>query len=153
MLNVYQKIKASRDARLPITPPILQKMLASLANNSNSFFNRTMLKAMYLFAFHAFLRLGEITYTGTKQQHFLLCKHIVLVEGEIKVLISPFQTSSITLHILAHYLYQKTQTNQIFVRSLQCNITFQSENTINQINLYSPLWMGHQYLEFFSHSN
>ena len=60
-LKGYQKLKSSNDVRLPITPEILYKLVQSLQHVSNSYFLRILFKAMYLLAFHAFLRIGEIT--------------------------------------------------------------------------------------------
>ncbi|KAH3781769.1 hypothetical protein DPMN_159673 [Dreissena polymorpha] len=51
----------SPDKRLPITPDLLARLVQSLHFTSNSVFHRILVKAMYLLAFHAFLRVGEIT--------------------------------------------------------------------------------------------
>lgn len=60
-LRGYTKLKRSKDSRLPITPIILKGLIKSLPHICNSLFLQKMLKAMYLLAFHAFLRVGEIT--------------------------------------------------------------------------------------------
>lgn len=62
-LQGFQKLKARPDTRLPITPVILQKIVNSLPQCTQSFYQRTLFKAMFLLAFHAFLRVGEITST------------------------------------------------------------------------------------------
>ncbi|KAK3088509.1 hypothetical protein FSP39_020005 [Pinctada imbricata] len=67
MLSGYQKKHISCDTRLPITPIILSKLIHSLPFVCKSMFSRVLVKAMYLLAFHAFLRIGEIT--GTKDNH------------------------------------------------------------------------------------
>lgn len=49
------------DKRLPISHTILRQLVASLVHTLPSHFERILLKAMYLLAFHAFLRIGEMT--------------------------------------------------------------------------------------------
>ena len=53
-LQGYHKLKPSCDVRLPITPEILSKIIQSLPYTCQSHFLRTVWKAMYLLAFHAF---------------------------------------------------------------------------------------------------
>ena len=60
-LQGYQKERATNDQRKPITLNILCKLIASLKHTTSSEYLRVMLKAMYLLAFHAFLRIGEFT--------------------------------------------------------------------------------------------
>ena len=64
MLQGYRKMKAQADTRLPITPSILKQLVQSLEHLGLSKFMKILLKAMYLLAFHAFLRVGEMTYTS-----------------------------------------------------------------------------------------
>jgi integrase len=61
-LNGFQKLRASKDNRLPITPSILKGLINSLPHTCTctSLFMSKLLKAMYLLAFHAFVRVGEI---------------------------------------------------------------------------------------------
>lgn len=63
-LQGFSKVRPTVDCRLPITPPLLLKSL---------------LQAMYLLAFYAFLRVGEITKTTGSNQHYLLRKHLKFV--------------------------------------------------------------------------
>lgn len=60
-LRGYSKIKTVKDSRLPITPSILKGLCQSLPHTCSSRFLQRMFQAMYLVAFHAFLRVGEIT--------------------------------------------------------------------------------------------
>lgn len=62
-LQGFKKLKGSPDVRLPITPSILRKLIVSLPNCTSSFYQCSLFKAMFLLAFHAFLRVGEITNT------------------------------------------------------------------------------------------
>lgn len=60
-LQGYKKLKGKSDIRLPITPVILRQLVQSLSSCCSSFYKKQLYKAMYLLAFHAFLRVGEIT--------------------------------------------------------------------------------------------
>ena len=60
-LQGYQKDRPSADKRKPITINILLKIIESLSHTTGSHFTRILLKAMYLLAFHAMLRVGEFT--------------------------------------------------------------------------------------------
>ena len=59
--KVLKKLKRTPDIRLPITPSILRKLVESLPICTSSFYQRSLFQAMCLLAFHAFLRVGEIT--------------------------------------------------------------------------------------------
>ena len=78
MLQGFQKIKPSSDARLPITPNILKSLLQALEHTTSSFFTKLLLRAMFLVAFCAFLRVGEITKTSGITQHYILFGNVVL---------------------------------------------------------------------------
>lgn len=41
-----------------------------------------MLRAMFLLAFNAFLRVGEMTYTGSLKQHFILVKPLKIISED-----------------------------------------------------------------------
>ena len=60
-LQGYQKIKQHKDTRKPITSSILSKLIAFLSHTTNSHFIRFMMRAVYLLAFYAMLRVGEFT--------------------------------------------------------------------------------------------
>ena len=60
-LRGYHKEKAAKDSRLPITPSIVKGSCQSLPKTCSSRFLQLMLHAMYLLAFHAFLRIEEIS--------------------------------------------------------------------------------------------
>ena len=52
---------ASQDVRLPITRPILHRMLRALSVMGFSLYKTTLLRAFYLTMFHAFFHIGEAT--------------------------------------------------------------------------------------------
>ena len=61
MLKGYGKIGSRLDSRLPITLPILQRIVMSAIQLSDSHYNICQFRAMCSLAFFAFLRVGEIT--------------------------------------------------------------------------------------------
>ena len=65
-LQGFQKLQKKCSIRLPITPQILQKIVASLETCTSSFY-QVSFQAMYLLAFRAFLRVGEITSSSLYQ--------------------------------------------------------------------------------------
>jgi hypothetical protein len=71
MLQGLRKLTARADTKLPITPSILKALIQSLDHFGFSSFIKTLLKAMYLLAFHAFLRVGEIIQSDPKVQNNL----------------------------------------------------------------------------------
>ena len=71
-LEGYRKQKAKADSRIPITPVILKKLIEALQHMNLPKFTQILLKAMLLLAFHAFLRVGEITQSGSKTKKILL---------------------------------------------------------------------------------
>jgi hypothetical protein len=65
MLQGPRKTTAKSDLRLPITHSILKSLIRSLEHLNFSYFLIVLMKAMYLTAFYAFLRIGEITCAST----------------------------------------------------------------------------------------
>ena len=61
ILKGCQCLGSTKDTRLPITPEILRKIIHALNHTVPVFFQRCLLRSLFLLAFHAFLRLGEIT--------------------------------------------------------------------------------------------
>ena len=61
ILKGYSKLAPAHDARLPITLPILRRIIASFQRTTESVYQLQMLTAKCSLAFFAFLRLGEIT--------------------------------------------------------------------------------------------
>jgi hypothetical protein len=59
----------SRDLRAPITPSLLLSLVNSCPFISKSQYNSDLMSAMYLLAFHAFLRIGEITVNQSKSSN------------------------------------------------------------------------------------
>ncbi|XP_061190392.1 uncharacterized protein LOC133198298 [Saccostrea echinata] len=85
MLQGYQKLKAiGSDTRLPITTSILKQLVTSLDKLSISAYQCSMLRAMCLLAFHAFLRVGEIRVSSsTDGKNVLTLANVKLVSGKL----------------------------------------------------------------------
>lgn len=58
------RARPSFDIRLPITLSILDKLIDALEYTASNWFDIILFKAMYLFAFYTFARIGEITAHG-----------------------------------------------------------------------------------------
>ena len=56
-----QKERTSNDDRLPITVPMLHRLYDSVPHITRSAYSATLVRAMFLTMFHAFLRIGEVT--------------------------------------------------------------------------------------------
>ena len=61
LLQGIKKKNPSFDSRLPITLPILKKLVDILPVSCSSYYYSVLYKAMLLLAFYVFLRIGEIT--------------------------------------------------------------------------------------------
>ena len=55
------RLRPSYDLRLPITIPILNRLILSLQYTTTCRYDYVLFRAMYLFAFETFARIGEIT--------------------------------------------------------------------------------------------
>ena len=58
-----QRLAPSYDMRLPITVPILDKLVHALQSTCQSIYYYRLFVSMFLFAFNAFARCSELTYT------------------------------------------------------------------------------------------
>lgn len=72
ILKGVQNVKGTTDSRLPITGPILAKLLAAVPLVITGEYHQHLLKSMFLLAFHAFLRIGEITTRGPSDHNRVL---------------------------------------------------------------------------------
>lgn len=67
LLHGAAKLRPSFDQRAPVTKSILHNLVRSAPYISVCYYNKVMIAAMYLLAFHAFLRIGEIAVTSATQ--------------------------------------------------------------------------------------
>lgn len=113
MLQGFQKAKPSMDNRLPVTPNILKSLLLALEHTTSSFFTKIMLKAMFLVAFCAFLRIGEITKTSASTQHYLLF-------GNVSFKLDTQHMQYIEINI-PHFKHAKSPTSTLRLHQNQTN--------------------------------
>lgn len=102
------KLSPRTDIRLPVLIPELKKLLASTSNVTASMYHSVMLKAMYLLAFHAFLRPGEFTVRGTTSPHLIHLKNIQFLPSRSKC-----TAMSLAFHTFKHSQAQKPFTLRI----------------------------------------
>ena len=72
ILKGCRALGSRKDTRLLITAPILQQLLTALQHTVSQYSIRVLLRALFLVAFHAFLRLGEVTAKSVKATHPIL---------------------------------------------------------------------------------
>lgn len=72
LLKGIQNVKGKADCRLPITRDILHKIIMATDHVVPSFPKAVMCKAMFLLAFHGFLRVGEFTTTASNDSSHVL---------------------------------------------------------------------------------
>ena len=61
MIKGYSNINTCLDSRLPITLPLLHRLVLSASSLSESKYNIALFQAMCLFTFHTFSKIREIT--------------------------------------------------------------------------------------------
>jgi len=72
MLVGARKLKPQCDVRLPITPDIFRLLIKAVDATLTAPYYNSMLKAIFLFTFHALLRVEEFTITNTSDPHHTL---------------------------------------------------------------------------------
>jgi hypothetical protein len=72
MLEGMKRTKSSKDSRLPITLELLTKIIDKLSSICFSSYEALLFAPAFTFAFHGFLRVGEIVYTKPGQAHQII---------------------------------------------------------------------------------
>ena len=72
MLKCYGKVGLRLDSRLPLTLPILHRLIQAAAFVTNTPEHATLFKAMCSLAFYAFLRVGEMTLVSSNKSNLPL---------------------------------------------------------------------------------
>lgn len=80
MLEGMRRLKPSKDTRLPITSELLGQLISVLDRICHSDFESALFKAAFALAFHAFLRVGEITVNSGLAGHALLLENVTDVD-------------------------------------------------------------------------
>ncbi|XP_071179458.1 uncharacterized protein [Mytilus edulis] len=133
ILKGVQNLKGKNDPRLPITKDILIKLIDSLPCVIVNVDNQLALKAMFLLAFYAFLRVGEISTKGgsdTKQ---------VLQVGDISFDRENSSLKGMSL-TMTYYKHSDLHPKTIYIPICADNIT-------------CPVIHVHHYLSQFGHSS
>lgn len=88
-LAATRKGRRPKDKRLPITACILQKLMLALPRTEGSGYRYMLFRAMFLLAFHAFLRVGEIT----QSHHNLQLAQIQVSSASVNIKFNSFKHS------------------------------------------------------------
>ena len=72
MLEGMKRTKSSKDARLPITLELLTKIIDKLSSICFSSYEALLFATSFTFAFHGFLRVGEIVCTKSGPAHQII---------------------------------------------------------------------------------
>ena len=67
-----QRLNPPKNVRLPIHTTLLHKMLDAISTSANDHYTKNLFRAMFNLAFHAFLRIGEITVRQFDQAESIL---------------------------------------------------------------------------------
>ena len=72
LMSGAYRLAPSFDVRLPITEPLLVKLVHALEFSVRSHYDRKLFKSAFLFAFYAFSRVGEITTRSKEDRHLVI---------------------------------------------------------------------------------
>jgi hypothetical protein len=78
LVNGAKRLAAGPDIRRPITVTVLGHLLQALAHVTKAYYQRIMFEAMFLLAFYAFMRIGEITSRSKTYQNLLMFQDVTL---------------------------------------------------------------------------
>ena len=93
MLIGIQKEQGKTDYRKPILPSLLKKLVWSLNSAVSSNFTRHFFTAIFLLAFYALLRVGEVTMSVSGHDNVLSISDIKLRAGKIELQFRNFKHS------------------------------------------------------------
>ncbi|XP_062593480.1 uncharacterized protein LOC134254963 isoform X1 [Saccostrea cucullata] len=124
----------NKDSRLPITAPILLKLVKGLSSSVQNLYTRILLKSVFLLAFNAFLRLGEIVIKSKNEQSKVIQRDDVTFQFQHKT------PCAVTI-VLKNFKTNKT--NDLF----QINLEASGNEDMCPVQ---SLWL---YLKTFSHES
>ena len=138
MLKGCNKLGHQLDARLPITLPVLQKLIESSATLFISEFQCCQFRAMCTTAFFAFPRIGEMTYNSVKDASNL----ILQVQYVSKLVDSPNYVVAlrITFGNFKHSYNQRPFTIFLHHQNSCCPVQFLLEYLARRGNRPGPLF-------------
>jgi len=90
-----KKESAQPDIRLPITFPLLTKLVTALQHSAESLYERVLYTSMYLLAFAAFLRVGEMAVSNKNITNVLKLGDVKILEetGKIQIIFRNYKHS------------------------------------------------------------
>lgn len=129
LLIATRKAQPDCDIRLPITHAILVKLLQQLMFATSSAFHHKLFRAMFLLAYHAFLRVGEMT----ASTHNLQVEQIVSMPQSVVITFRTFKHSQhpVTITVSARpgpYCPVQAMTAYLRVRGKSAGPLFQLDN-------------------------
>ena len=94
LMQSCQKTQPSGDHRLPITKLLLHQLIHALNYTTNSYFDRCLYSSMFTLAFHAFLRIGEMTGAGGENSHHLMFNQVTVKHDELEICFLTYKHSN-----------------------------------------------------------
>ena len=122
LLAGAQKLSGKPDTRLLIIPAVLYKIVDSTLFIVSSAYLRHMLESMFLLAFYAFLRIGEITvHSHNKCDSVVQLGDVSISDTGILLVMSQFKNNTsgrpVTLSILqTKYIYCLVHSRSQFLK-------------------------------------
>ena len=107
MLTGYEMLNSRYDVREPITLSMMQQLPNELMHVCSSKYEHVMFSAAFLFAFAAFLRVGEITVKSNRDVHYVLSNKDIIIDQS---------TSTIFVTITVSKMDQKGATSTLAVK-------------------------------------
>lgn len=109
-LRGYTKVNPSLDHRLPITLPILERIISAFNFTISSNYQAKLVKAMCAKAFFAALRIGELTTVpGKPNKNLILLNQLSLLRNKTN------ETEAIKLHMANFKNSKESQPIDIFI--------------------------------------
>lgn len=136
MLKGYGKLSARVDARLPITLPILHRILALGSELSLSGYELCLFRSMCSLAFHAFLRVGEMAVTNGNNQVLMLNDITQLINDANQVI-----SLRVTFHNYKHSYNQPPVSILIHCQDTFCPVKLLREYLAYRGSVQGPLFL------------
>jgi hypothetical protein len=133
LLKGCHSLSKKQDSRLPITVHILCRLVQALEHTEATFTDRILLKAFFLLAFQAFLRIGELATKNNNHEK-------VLQRSDVSFIYSDHGLAGVSI-TLKHF---KTNTENK-------PITFEIHS--NPHSNFCPVSSLKQYLDHFGHTS
>ena len=93
MLIGIQKNCGTVDTRRPILPPLLKKLVLSVKSVVSHSYDQKLFQAMFLLAFHAFLRIGEITFSPSSPDNILKISDVKIRRQTVEISLRNYKHS------------------------------------------------------------